>query len=385
MDGLQVTNAAARLSHDGTLKDNVSVRSTPLPDPEAQPPSPTHHARPGRSNVTVSTSRSEQQRLRQQHQQNASRQAGVGNAPDAVEAVELQALSSDGSAQAIDVEQAARTRRPRPKYLSLPRTARNAFMEGWSNRTSELDRARGVVQISDTEIKISYKTFQEYCLEHYRNKLAETALSFRYDKTVSSASLIRRYQSEIQEYVAALKVMDSINATYKEHRGRTKFEPSTRWSKERELLRDTRLRWRTSHAHKLSGPALAQFDQDMRPLQDEAGTSLPLPLDRHFYDARLERYPLLRFIWSLELGPYYIRVFWAVIGGAFLVIPMLIMVLIPTLKTSLITTCVGVIFFGLIISCFPGLVSTKDVMSVTAAYAAVLVVFVGTSVQMQDM
>jgi VIT1/CCC1 family predicted Fe2+/Mn2+ transporter len=73
------------------------------------------------------------------------------------------------------------------------------------------------------------------------------------------------------------------------------------------------------------------------------------------------------------------RVVMAFTGGAFLVGPMLIMVLVNSLVASLVVTSVAVLLFGLVM-CF--MVDKKfDVMSGTAAFAAVLVVFVGTSME----
>ncbi|KAI1801264.1 hypothetical protein F4811DRAFT_574327 [Daldinia bambusicola] len=71
------------------------------------------------------------------------------------------------------------------------------------------------------------------------------------------------------------------------------------------------------------------------------------------------------------------RVIVSVIGGAFLIVPVLIMVLVKSTYTSLITTTVFVFIGG-----FAAAAVLKDnlqVVSVTAAYAAVLVVFVGTN------
>ena len=68
----------------------------------------------------------------------------------------------------------------------------------------------------------------------------------------------------------------------------------------------------------------------------------------------------------------------AISGGVFLVAPMLIMVLHPTLVTSLVTSFVFVFVFSVTAAYF--LDKPFDVLSGTAAYAAVLVVFVGTSV-----
>lgn len=74
----------------------------------------------------------------------------------------------------------------------------------------------------------------------------------------------------------------------------------------------------------------------------------------------------------------------AIFGGVFLIGPMWLMVLRNELYTTLITTTAFVLGFGLIISIGPiFIIGTKigmeTVFSATAAYAAVLVVFVGTT------
>jgi len=65
----------------------------------------------------------------------------------------------------------------------------------------------------------------------------------------------------------------------------------------------------------------------------------------------------------------------AAVGGAFLVGPMWLMVLHRSRYTALVSTTVLVICFGITMAC--SLKSEMDVLSSTAAYAAVLVVFVG--------
>lgn len=73
------------------------------------------------------------------------------------------------------------------------------------------------------------------------------------------------------------------------------------------------------------------------------------------------------------------RVLLAAVGGAFLVGPMWLMVLQSGLYTTLITTTVSVAGFGVLMAYF--LEEGKDVLGSTAAYAAVLVVFVGARAQ----
>ena len=71
------------------------------------------------------------------------------------------------------------------------------------------------------------------------------------------------------------------------------------------------------------------------------------------------------------------RIAVAGIGGIYLIGPMWLMVLHNTLYTVLISTTVLVATFGFTMACY--LDAERDVLASTAAYAAVLVVFVGTS------
>lgn len=71
------------------------------------------------------------------------------------------------------------------------------------------------------------------------------------------------------------------------------------------------------------------------------------------------------------------RIMLAAIGGAFLIAPMWLMVLNGGLYSTLGTTTGCVAIFGLVMAFM--LEEGKDVLGSTAAYAAVLVVFVGTS------
>jgi hypothetical protein len=68
----------------------------------------------------------------------------------------------------------------------------------------------------------------------------------------------------------------------------------------------------------------------------------------------------------------------ALFGGVALVGPMLIMVLYKHLLTSLLTTSIAVFVFSLFLATF-STGSPETVLGAVAAYAAVLVVFVGTS------
>jgi hypothetical protein len=78
-----------------------------------------------------------------------------------------------------------------------------------------------------------------------------------------------------------------------------------------------------------------------------------------------------------RLEQFVVRLGMATLGGSFLIGPMWLMVLHNTLYTALISTTVCVLIFGVIMAWVQK--SLMDVLSITAAYAAVLVVFVGTN------
>lgn len=76
---------------------------------------------------------------------------------------------------------------------------------------------------------------------------------------------------------------------------------------------------------------------------------------------------------------FFKRSAFALLGGFALIIPMLVMKLNPTTLTVCLTTTLFVIAAALLLALFMRDTEPKDVLSITAAYAAVLVVFVGTS------
>ncbi len=69
----------------------------------------------------------------------------------------------------------------------------------------------------------------------------------------------------------------------------------------------------------------------------------------------------------------------ALFGGVVVVAPMLIMTLHRTLLTALLTTSLFVLAVSLILAWSMDSAQPKDILTATAAYAAILVVFVGTT------
>ncbi|RYO80264.1 hypothetical protein DL766_007822 [Monosporascus sp. MC13-8B] len=98
------------------------------------------------------------------------------------------------------------------------------------------------------------------------------------------------------------------------------------------------------------------------------------PIDCHFRELnreiRLEKEREEAFLNRLMMGTF---------GGLALIIPMLIMALLPGLKTSLITSSVATVLFASGVAEYADNAAGKDVLAAVAAYAAVLVVFVGAS------
>lgn len=70
----------------------------------------------------------------------------------------------------------------------------------------------------------------------------------------------------------------------------------------------------------------------------------------------------------------------ALFGGVALIVPTVIMAKVEGINASLITTAIAVILFSLTLAVSATDSTGKDVLAATAAYTAVLVVFVGTSV-----
>lgn len=73
------------------------------------------------------------------------------------------------------------------------------------------------------------------------------------------------------------------------------------------------------------------------------------------------------------------RLVFALLGRISLIGPILIMTLHESTSTSLSTVSVATFIFALVMALFATKVDRNDVLAATAAYAALLVVFIGTS------
>ncbi|KAH6671173.1 hypothetical protein B0J14DRAFT_656158 [Halenospora varia] len=79
-----------------------------------------------------------------------------------------------------------------------------------------------------------------------------------------------------------------------------------------------------------------------------------------------------------KLSPQFAGLSFALFGGLVLIGPMLIMALHPTKITVLVTTTMFVLSVAIVLAWRMEDAQNKDIVAATAAYAAVLVVFVGT-------
>jgi VIT1/CCC1 family predicted Fe2+/Mn2+ transporter len=121
-------------------------------------------------------------------------------------------------------------------------------------------------------------------------------------------------------------------------------------------------------------------------IMEEADIALPLHREdlrdlRRPYDSANPQLPgdsRARIVHEREAQAIIKRFCVAFVGGMALLIPMIIMVLHKDLLTTLLVVSVSVILFAVLIAIYSHQ-SPVDILTLTAAYAAVLVVFVGSS------
>ena len=73
------------------------------------------------------------------------------------------------------------------------------------------------------------------------------------------------------------------------------------------------------------------------------------------------------------------RLLMALFGGIALIAPTIIMVKHQSINFSLVTTAIAILLFAVLLALGATDSTGKDVLAATAAYSAVLVVFIGTS------
>jgi hypothetical protein len=138
------------------------------------------------------------------------------------------------------------------------------------------------------------------------------------------------------------------------------------------LMKEMAKKWREDAIPRAHHPQhrayIAKFDENMKDFR-----LIPEPRDNGEWEAFGGSRNVINRKENFEL--FLKRLWMAALGGAFLIAPMLLMVLQKSLFTTLLTTSFCVVAFGFIMAFC--LKDPFNVMSATAAYAAVLVVFVG--------
>lgn len=136
-------------------------------------------------------------------------------------------------------------------------------------------------------------------------------------------------------------------------------------------------------------------------LSDVAGESVLSHINSHL-DSRLNNYGSYNFSRALHVNPnfkfnfrelnkdireaklrkqaFWERIWMGALGGIAVIGPMLLMSLHRTLTTSLVTSSVATVLFTLVLALGARNLNGQEVLGAVAAYAAVLVVFIGTSI-----
>jgi VIT1/CCC1 family predicted Fe2+/Mn2+ transporter len=104
----------------------------------------------------------------------------------------------------------------------------------------------------------------------------------------------------------------------------------------------------------------------------------PLPLPQDFQNPKLRKAGRNEAIKAAQEKKRLLRFSMAAFGGLLLLVPTIIMASVPGLVSSLVTTCISMLVFATLVAWRTEL-GPNEVLGTTAAYAAVLVVFVGTS------
>ncbi|CZR59096.1 uncharacterized protein PAC_08988 [Phialocephala subalpina] len=201
----------------------------------------------------------------------------------------------------------------------------------------------------------------------YSQDGSTTALTFKYGNKWTYSNYLGRH---MHNYVRlqALNEWEEIKKFALIGRDNDPFIITNGKTINRAVLNEVITKWRSEARSSLEPLLDADFP---------ASSTLPPRRDRN--DKYIKVYGRSRIIINRlnDKEQLLKRIGMAPLGGAFLIGPMLIMVLHKSLHTTLLTTSICVAGFGLVMAVF--LEDHFDILSGIAAYAAVLVVFVGTS------
>ncbi|KAE9580856.1 hypothetical protein CGCF415_v008189 [Colletotrichum fructicola] len=219
------------------------------------------------------------------------------------------------------------------------------------------------------------------CLQFRLKRISKYAFNIITSTPEGTEPLCKMLDEELRNYTAALQDMNYMDRFGLKENVDDPFIITTEKTSQQALLRDV---WKEKKLSKPDKDEPKPFSenpqtpnkvkQDLWQLPEYPQHSVPKPLDRS-KQFDISQDPIHRF--REEARQKHLEIFiWAFVGNLSLIGPMILMVLKPGLITSLVTTSVRVTIFAAVATSFQDKIG--DAILATAAYAAVLVVFVGT-------
>ncbi|CZR51373.1 uncharacterized protein PAC_01248 [Phialocephala subalpina] len=237
-----------------------------------------------------------------------------------------------------------------------------------------------VICVNESSVKVNLASLQRIELHRLQRELVEEAIKFKYDGRTgpsSSDSFRDDEKSTIHKYTDALRDWDYMTKCALRGVSKDPFIVTTDKMLDLLLLEEVVDEWRKdvcgSSRHNLrvrSDHLLSKLDEDIRKI---------VKLTKPRESKRWEMFGGSGNIGNQEeaFAKFLRRLGMLGVGWSFLIGPMLLMVLRKSLLTTLLTTSLCVLAFGMYMTWV--LDEPFDVLSGTAAYAAVFVVFIGTS------
>jgi hypothetical protein len=292
---------------------------------------------------------------------------------------------------------------PRTKYEKMNKISASALKShDFEDRVQKLYTGQVIYTTSHaagaSSITVNLASLHRARLHYMRRKLVLEALGFRYEKQGKGywfGTSIHEYGKRRLETPAELNwtldrlIKDPVIVqALQDHEymkecslkgiNNDPFLVSTTKAHERILLQEAAREWREGAENERK----MFVDKDryrIRDFEEDMKRASVIELGETMDDTELDLFGGSRNAMNKKeaLERFAQKVMMACIGGAFFIGPMLIMVLHQSRLTALLTASICVFAFGLVMAFF--LEKQFDVLSTTAAYAAVIVVFVGTS------
>ncbi|KAL2264579.1 hypothetical protein VTJ83DRAFT_7089 [Remersonia thermophila] len=215
--------------------------------------------------------------------------------------------------------------------------------------------------IATCRLRMSFAELQSMRLRELQCKLVKSMVDMSVDPRTPVA-----WEADLKEYIQAVRDFDFIVQC--SQRANDPFEVSAERVTDDEIMQRAawiRNAWQTPEEYQNLAPTSplrtgfwsSSWHSERRPI----GGTRRENTQRSWYTA------------------FAHRLLFSAYGGAFLLVPMWIMVLHNTRDTCLITTTASVVVFGFVLAW--EMEKAPEVLAATLAYAAVLVVFVGLAIE----